>query len=64
MLRQERLGAGMADQKDLDAQYARAVMGDGKFQVSFFLLALVKIAKKKFFDTRTILITLMTTLRN
>jgi hypothetical protein len=34
MLRQERLGAGMADQKDLDAQYARAVMGDGKFQVS------------------------------
>lgn len=35
MLRQERLGAGMADQKDLDAQYARAVMGDGKFQVRF-----------------------------
>lgn len=34
MLRQERMGAGMADQKDLDAQYARAVMGDGKFQVS------------------------------
>jgi hypothetical protein len=27
VLRQERLGAGMADQKDLDAQYARAVMG-------------------------------------
>ena len=43
MLRQERLGAGMADQKDLDAQYARAVMGDGKFQVSFPLLALTKI---------------------
>lgn len=33
MLRQERMGAGMADQKDLDAQYARAVMGDGKFEV-------------------------------
>ena len=33
MLRQERMGAGMADQKDLDAQYARAIMGDGKFQV-------------------------------
>ncbi|KAF9485878.1 hypothetical protein BDN70DRAFT_463969 [Pholiota conissans] len=32
MLRQERMGAGMADQKDLDAQYARAVMGDGKFE--------------------------------
>ena len=46
MLRQERLGAGLADQKDLDAQYARAVMGDGKFQVSFQLLALVKFAKR------------------
>ncbi|KAJ3488618.1 hypothetical protein NLJ89_g11599 [Agrocybe chaxingu] len=32
MLRQERMGAGMADQKDLDAQYARAIMGDGKFE--------------------------------
>ena len=42
MLRQERLGAGMADQKDLDAQYARAVMGDGKFQVSCPLLALAE----------------------
>jgi hypothetical protein len=35
MLRQERFGAGMADQKDLDAQFAKAIMGDGKFQVSF-----------------------------
>lgn len=34
MLRQERFGAGMADQKDLDAQYARAIMGDGKFEVT------------------------------
>lgn len=33
MLRQEKFGAGMADQKDLDAQFARAIMGDGKFQV-------------------------------
>ncbi|KAF8895271.1 CwfJ C-terminus 1-domain-containing protein-like protein [Infundibulicybe gibba] len=32
MLRQEKFGAGMADQKDLDAQFARAIMGDGKFQ--------------------------------
>ncbi|KAG6819995.1 hypothetical protein H0H93_006698 [Arthromyces matolae] len=32
MLRQERFGAGMSDQKDLDAQFARAIMGDGKFQ--------------------------------
>ncbi|KAF7968742.1 hypothetical protein HWV62_29569 [Athelia sp. TMB] len=32
MLRQERMGAGMADQKELDAQFAQAIMGDGKFQ--------------------------------
>ena len=33
MLRQEKFGAGMADQKDLDAQLAKAIMSDGKFQV-------------------------------
>ncbi len=33
MLRQERFGAGMADQKNLDAEFARAVMTDGGFQV-------------------------------
>lgn len=33
MLRQERFGAGMADQKDLDAQFGKAIMSDGKFQV-------------------------------
>ncbi|KAH9942920.1 CwfJ C-terminus 1-domain-containing protein-like protein [Amylocystis lapponica] len=32
MLRQERFGAGMADQKNLDAEFARAIMSDGKFQ--------------------------------
>ncbi|KAF5362872.1 hypothetical protein D9758_007112 [Tetrapyrgos nigripes] len=32
MLRQERMTAGMADQKNLDAQFARAIMGDGKFE--------------------------------
>ncbi|KIK80993.1 hypothetical protein PAXRUDRAFT_15491 [Paxillus rubicundulus Ve08.2h10] len=32
MLRQERFGAGISDQKDLDAQYAKAIMGDGKFE--------------------------------
>ncbi|KAI5896716.1 uncharacterized protein SCHCODRAFT_02615633 [Schizophyllum commune H4-8] len=32
MLRQERFGAGQADQKDLDAQFARAIMTDGKFE--------------------------------
>jgi len=33
MLREERFGAGMADQKNLDAQLAKAIMSDGKFQV-------------------------------
>lgn len=33
MLRQEKFGAGMADQKNLDAEFARAVMTDGGFQV-------------------------------
>ncbi|KAF9257518.1 hypothetical protein L218DRAFT_965294 [Marasmius fiardii PR-910] len=32
LLRQEKFGAGMADQKDLDAQFAKAIMGDGKFE--------------------------------
>ena len=33
MVRQERFGVGMADQKNLDAQFAKAIMGDGKFEV-------------------------------
>jgi tRNA U34 2-thiouridine synthase MnmA/TrmU len=33
MLRQERFGAGMADQKETDSELARAIMSDGKFQV-------------------------------
>lgn len=33
MLRHEKFGAGIADQKDMDAQFAKAIMGDGKFQV-------------------------------
>ncbi|KIM24663.1 hypothetical protein M408DRAFT_26787 [Serendipita vermifera MAFF 305830] len=32
MLRQERFGAGMADQKEADSELARAIMSDGKFQ--------------------------------
>ncbi|KAF5387505.1 hypothetical protein D9757_006530 [Collybiopsis confluens] len=32
MLRQEKFGAGMADQKDQDMAFARAIMGDGKFE--------------------------------
>lgn len=38
MIRQERFGAGSADQKDLDGQLAKAIMGDGKFQVSLVML--------------------------
>ena len=34
MLRQERFGAGAADQKNLDAQFARAIATDGTFTVS------------------------------
>ncbi|KAG8982810.1 hypothetical protein FRB90_006539 [Tulasnella sp. 427] len=32
LLRQEKMGAGMADQKDLDAELAGAIMRDGKFE--------------------------------
>ncbi|KAH7926464.1 hypothetical protein BV22DRAFT_1008965 [Leucogyrophana mollusca] len=32
LVRQERFGAGMADQKNLDAQFAKAILGDGKFE--------------------------------
>jgi len=38
MLRQERFGAGLSDQKNLDAQFAKAIMGDGKFEVRVSLL--------------------------
>lgn len=34
MLRQERFGGGMADQKDQDMVLARAIVGDGKFEVN------------------------------
>jgi len=47
MLRQERMGAGMADQKDLDAQYAKAIMGDGKFQVTPFTSASEVVANRQ-----------------
>ena len=32
LLREEKFGAGMSDQKNLDAELARAIMGDGKFE--------------------------------
>lgn len=38
MLRQEKFEAGMADQKDLDAQFAKAIMGDTKFEVCTSLI--------------------------
>lgn len=34
MLRQEKFGAGSSDQKDFDGQLAKAIMSDGKFEVS------------------------------
>ncbi len=34
MLRQEKLSAGMADQKNLNAQFAQAIATDGGFKVS------------------------------
>ena len=37
MLRQERFGAGMSDQKDMDSELARSIMTDGKFEVSIWI---------------------------
>ena len=34
LLRQEKFGAGMADQKNLDMQFAQSIMTDGGFKVS------------------------------
>jgi hypothetical protein len=34
LLRQEKFGAGMADQKNLDMQFAQSIMTDGGFVVS------------------------------
>src|ERR1700722_569870 len=33
MLRQEKFSAGATEQKDLDVQFAKAIMSDGKFEV-------------------------------
>jgi hypothetical protein len=35
LVRQERFGAGSADQKSMDASMAAAIMGDAKFEVSW-----------------------------
>ena len=36
LLRQEKFSAGMADQKNLDMQFAQSIMTDGGFVVSTF----------------------------
>jgi hypothetical protein len=36
LLRQEKFGAGMADQKNLDNQFAQSIMTDGGFKVASF----------------------------
>lgn len=40
MLRQEKFGAGSSDQKDFDGQLAKAIMSDGKFEVSYCVFVL------------------------
>lgn len=42
MLRQERFNAGAADQKNLDAQFARAIATDGGFVVHDFVYSWYK----------------------
>lgn len=41
MLRHERSGAGMEDQRNLDAELARAITTDGKFEVRFLACVFV-----------------------
>lgn len=41
MLRQEKFGAGSSDQKDFDGQLAKAIMSDGKFEVSNYVFVLL-----------------------
>ncbi|KAF9816911.1 hypothetical protein IEO21_03785 [Rhodonia placenta] len=49
MLRQERMGAGQADQKNLDAEFARQIMTDAKFQndIEYLDDNAEKLARKK-----------------
>ena len=42
MLRQEKFGAGSADQKDFDGQLAKAIMSDGKFEVENYLFSFAR----------------------
>jgi hypothetical protein len=41
LVRQERFGAGIADQKDLDVQFARSIMTDGGFQVCYQTVSII-----------------------
>lgn len=34
MLREEKMKGGMSDQKNMDAEYAKAITGDGKYKVT------------------------------
>jgi hypothetical protein len=43
MLRQEKFGAGSADQKDFDGELAKAIMGDGKFEVGVPVSSLARL---------------------
>jgi hypothetical protein len=49
MLRHEKFGAGMADQKNMDAEFARAIAGDGKFEnnLDYFDDNALKFGKEK-----------------
>jgi hypothetical protein len=40
LVRQERFGAGSADQKNLDMELAKAIAGDGRFVVRAHLRAM------------------------
>jgi len=55
LLRQEKFGAGMADQKDLDMQFAQSIMTDGGFVVSLRIYVCVTLLKYAH-DARMILI--------
>jgi hypothetical protein len=60
LLRQEKFSAGMADQKNLDMQFAQSIMTDGGFVVSSFEYLHCFLLLKCRYDGRMILITWMT----
>lgn len=69
LVRQERFGAGAADQKNLDAEMAGAIARDAKYEVSVWIhISCECLEENKRFDAdevgRMILITWMTTPRS